>query len=402
MPTRLDRATFVSTLEATPVPLEQLEQNATLKGVVPFKADLDGNGVIHGANEYDRLFTQIDSYGRGADAQSTALVGPDGKATQSALALRELAKLTDSRDVLGWTTGIDFSAVDDLSQVRSSEKGTPAAVVAAAATLVREHKHNYGTQDPWFNLDPKHSLPMNVPLRGLGRTDANPAGHYKCNLFLGNTLAVAGFEPPYYGNRGSGEYANANQFYKFSDKYAAQYGNKVHFKMVAEVETAGLDSQTVRERVAAALRQAQPGDLILVDHQGDEVSDGGHGRVLLKNDLREDGSGELHAAQAAWAEGTIRREGLSSFTGEEKVWILRPTLRREEKPQSQQAQSQSQSQAQSQQVQTQQVQPQTRKPAPSQAVPTQRPVAQPVPPATSQRPSFWLSRLAGRFVPVPR
>lgn len=371
MPARLDRATFVSTLEATPLPLEKLEQDATLRAIIPHKADLDGNGLIHGANEYDRLFTQVDSYGRGEDAQATTLVGPDGKATQSAVALKALAELTANRDVLGWTAGVDFSKTEDLTQIRSTEQGTPTAVLSAAARLVRDYKQHYGNANPWLNLDPNHALPTNVPLRGLGKTEQNPGGRFKCNLFLGNTLAVAGFEPPYYGNKGKGEYPNANQFYKFTDKYAAQWGNKVHFNLVAEVELEGKSSDEARLTLTQALRQAKPGDLILVDHRGDEVSDGGHGRVLMKNDLREDGTGELHSGQATYSEGTIRREGLSSFTGEARVWILRPTLKRTTEPK---PKPQTQTQ-----VQPQTVRPQTQAQTQTQTV---RPQAQPQQPAS--------------------
>jgi len=163
-------------------------------------------------------------------------------------------------------------------------------MVAAAATLIRERKDNYGTNQPWYNLDPNHALPANVRLGGLAQSDRNPNGVWKCNLFGGNALYVAGFEPPYYGNRGKGEYPNANQFYTFSDKYAAQFGNKVHFKMVDEVALNGLDEATKKARLIEVLRNAQPGDLLMVDHQGTDISDGGHTRVVMANDLQADGT----------------------------------------------------------------------------------------------------------------
>ena len=64
-------------------------------------------------------------------------------------------------------------------------------------------------------------------LGGLAQSDRNPNGVWKCNLFGGNALYVAGFEPPYYGNRGKGEYPNANQFYTFSDvPYGFGFGSR--------------------------------------------------------------------------------------------------------------------------------------------------------------------------------
>ncbi len=70
----------------------------------------------------------------------------------------------------------------------------------------------------------------------------------------------------------------------------------------------------------------------MVDHQGTGVSDGGHTRAVMANDLQADGSGSIHSAQATQSEAAIRSEGLSSFSGEEHVWILRPNRPREGQP----------------------------------------------------------------------
>ncbi len=181
--------------------------------------------------------------------------------------------------------------------------------------LVEKYGNNYGVPDPWYNLDPNHALPANVPLGGL-------KGKWKCNLFGGNAMYAAGFEPPYYGNRGSGEYPNANQFFKWSDQYAAKYGNKVHFDLVGEVQVKGLDDEAKKTQIDAVLAQAMPGDMILVDHLGDDVADGGHTRVVISNDWAE--SGTLTAAQASRGDAQIKTHNLYHFTGEETLWILRP------------------------------------------------------------------------------
>jgi len=167
-----------------------------------------------------------------------------------------------------------------------------------------------GRRQPWYNLDPNHALPANVRLGGLGQSATKPNGVWKCNLFGGNALYVGGSEPPYYGNRGKGEYPNANQFYAFSDKYAAQFGNKVHFKMVDEVALNGLDGDAKKARLLEVLRSAQPSDLLMVDHQGADVSDGGHTRVVMSNDLQADGTGSIHSAQATQSEGRSWRRAL--------------------------------------------------------------------------------------------
>lgn len=333
MPNKVGRSDFNRALANASIDVKQAESDPSLKGALPQNADLDKDGKIHGEAEIDRLFTQVDSFGRNAAAAETTLIDPAGNGTQQAKAMKALGQLTQNEEVLGWTTGVKFAAVD-LSAI-TAPPGTPPGsetMVAGAAKLIRERKDNYGTHQPWFNLDPNHALPANVSLGGLAKNDRNPNGVWKCNLFGGNAMYAGGFEPPYYNNRGKGEYPNANQFYKFSDKYASQFGNKVHFKMVDEVRLDGLDPAEKEKRLIEVLKNAQPGDLLMVDHMGTDVSDGGHTRVVMANELQADGSGQLHSAQATLTEGAIRGEGLSSFMGEEHVWILRPNRPRAGQP----------------------------------------------------------------------
>ena len=326
MPRQLTRNEFLRTLKDTTIDLRRAEGDARLAPVLPKNADLDGNGKISGQAELDRLFTQLDSFGRNAAAQATALTGEDGKGTAAARAVAALGELTGKREVTGWVAGIDLDPRTDWSTYTAPKGswGNAAAMLGASAMLVQKHANNYGTHQPWFNLDPNHALPANTPLRGLGQTERNPNGVWKCNLFGGNALWAAGFEPPYYGNRGRGEYPNANQFWKFSDRYAKQFGNKVHFKMVEELDLTKLSPDERDAAVARLLQSAKPGDLLMVDHLGEEVTDGGHTRVVMANNLRADGTGTIESGQATQSQATVRSEGLSSFTNEEKIWILRP------------------------------------------------------------------------------
>jgi hypothetical protein len=333
MPNKVGRSDFNRALSNASIDVKQAESDPALKGAIPQKADLDHDGKIQGAAEIDQLFTQVDSFGRNAAATDTTLIDPSGNGTQQAKAMKALGQLTQNAEVMGWTTDVKFAAVDLTAFV--AKAGTPPGadtMLAGAAQLIRERKDNYGTHQPWFNVDPNHALPANVSLGGLAKNDRNPNGVWKCNLFGGNAMYAGGFEPPYYNNRGKGEYPNANQFYKFSDKYASQYGNKVHFKMVDEVRLDGLDHAEKEKRLIEVLKNAQPGDLLMVDHMGTDVSDGGHTRVVMANDLQADGTGQIHSAQATMTEGAIRGEGLSSFTGEEHVWILRPNRPRADQP----------------------------------------------------------------------
>lgn len=195
----------------------------------------------------------------------------------------------------------------------------------AAEFLVREHAHHYGVDDPWFNLDPNHALPANVRLGGL-------EGTWKCNLFACNTVYKAGFEPPYYGNRGRGEYPNANQLYKWSNEHARRYGNPVHFELGGELKIEDTEKAVgaarTKKALAKLLSTAKPGDMIIVDHRGDEIADGGHCRVVMDNKMKPDGTGYIACAQASRDAGKIRDEHLSRFTGEETLWILRPSKAR--------------------------------------------------------------------------
>jgi hypothetical protein len=68
------------------------------------------------------------------------------------------------------------------------------------------------------------------------------------------------------------------------------------------------------------LKSAEPGDLIIVDHIGTDVADGGHCRVLVgKND---DGTYEF--AQASFDSAQVKTESSGRLTNEETIWILRP------------------------------------------------------------------------------
>ena len=191
----------------------------------------------------------------------------------------------------------------------------PKSVGKAAEMLVEKYGNNYGVPDAWYNIDPNHALPANVSLGGM-------KGKWKCNLFGGNAMRAAGFEPPYYGNRGKGEYPNANQFFKWSDKYAEQYGNKSHFKMVSELAVDGLDYETKKEKILEVLKTIQPGDMVMVDHRGSEVADGGHTRVATSAFDPE--TMTFEAAQASRNAGLIKTTGYGAFTGEEHIWVLRP------------------------------------------------------------------------------
>jgi hypothetical protein len=200
-------------------------------------------------------------------------------------------------------------------------RATAAATVAAAEALVNgPTATNYGVPSRWINSDPRHAAPVNREINGT-------ANRWKCNLFAGNVMAAAGFEPPYYGNGRTGEYPNANQLYKWSDAYAARNGNANNVRFHLGGEMRDMPSMTAEERSAKLdelFAQLQPGDLLIADHVGTDVADGGHCRVYLGKDEQ----GNHRFAQAAQAQAEIQLEGPADVAGEEHLWILRPSTPR--------------------------------------------------------------------------
>ncbi|MEW5851758.1 MAG: hypothetical protein AB2A00_23415 [Myxococcota bacterium] len=299
--TKIHKTDFVGRMDGKSIDVREAQRNPQLAEVNVGRADLNHDGKIKGTDEAAQLFKEVDRFDSDGSAHSIAALTPAGTPTKGARLL----------DVLS-----GHIKADGPTNVGGSSGANGESVVRAARMLVTERGQNYGVDDPWFNLDPNHALPANVSLGGL-------KGRWKCNLFACNTVYAAGFEPPYYNNRGRGEYPNANQLFKWSDKYAGQYGNKTHFKLMGELDPQSLEGEAREKAIRDLLRSAQPGDLIIVDHMGTDVADGGHCRVLLGGDLG-DGSGTLQCAQASFDAAAIKDETVHSFTGEERIWILRP------------------------------------------------------------------------------
>ncbi len=215
-----------------------------------------------------------------------------------------------------------------VTEVNASLLGTAKGVVQAAQFLIDQHSSSYEEDSPWLNLDPNHALPANVRLGGM-------SGKSKCNLFVSQALYLGGFEPPRYGNGEKGEYANANQIWKWSDIVADKYGNPERFKMVSQVSLLDLPYDKKVSSIAEVLRKAEPGDLVLVDHgpssTGEKVINRGHARLVMDNPLARGGS-EISISNATDAKGAVRQNKRpSDLASEDHVWVLRPSQPRIEK-----------------------------------------------------------------------
>ena len=307
MPT-IQRSDFNRLLADKTLDKAQLAQDPRMAGVNLDKVDLDGDGKISGAAEMDKLYLAVDNFDRNGTYASM-----DGD--NSAVA-EKMNALGDAAGIRPWQ--VLGTTIDPTSGPLDSS-----AVADAAKAIVRDRAQFFGVDDPWKNSDPNHNLPANVRLGGL-------KGKWKCNLFAGNAVYDAGFEAPYYGNRGGGEYPNANQFFKWSDQYAGRYGNKVHFELKGELAVDELSGADKRTAIAKLLAQCEPGDLLMVDHMGSDVADGGHCRVVIANHMDADGNGYVECAQASFSAAEIQNERLSEFTGEEHIWILKPNRPRDD------------------------------------------------------------------------
>jgi hypothetical protein len=159
-------------------------------------------------------------------------------------------------------------------------------------------------------------------------------GKWKCNLFACGVMAAAGFEPPYYRTAGKptdeGEYPNANQLYKWSDQHASRSGNRgfVRFELRGELAVANLSPAEKEEQIKALLAKVEPGDLVIVDHIGTDVADGGHCRVATA----VHGDGTFDFAQASQDQAEVKRQDYMAFTNEETIWVLRANKKRPEGP----------------------------------------------------------------------
>lgn len=204
-------------------------------------------------------------------------------------------------------------------------RGTSAGTVQSAHFLIDQHADHYREQAAWYNLDPAHPLPTNVELTGM-------TGKSKCNLFVLQSVYLGGFEPPRYGNGAGGEYANANQMWKWGDAAAVTFGNPVRFETVAEAPLADASRREKIDRITEVLRQAEPGDLVLVDHgpkaNGERVVNRGHARVVLNNPLAKGGN-VIEVAHATDLRGAVvERETPSELAHEHHIWVLRPNVTR--------------------------------------------------------------------------
>ncbi len=321
--TSLSRQTFQRELSNKSIDVKRAAADKRLEDIDVEGADLDGDGVIKGAQETAALFKAVDDLDRDGRSGSVKLGTRSGARTVAPrlLALAEHARADGLAKQV--KKGIAAAKAIEAAPDPALTKG----VADAAKKLVDDRAADFGVPNKWVNSDPTHAAPTGRPIHGT-------EDRWKCNLFAGNALAAAGFQAPKYNNadpaKGErGEYPNANQWHKFSDAYAPGLGNKTHFKLVGEMNPLDYPEGPARDKAVAAFlaKHARPGDIVTVDHIGPDTADGGHVRVVVGNTLKPDGTGALIAAQARQDKAHIEHDTAAELGDEERIWVLRPVLK---------------------------------------------------------------------------
>ena len=287
---KLTRKDFVDTHAQQKLDLNKLDKAAR---AAVASADLNKDGVISGAAENDALFTAVDRFDHDGSAQSI-LTG----------------------DALGNKTAAG-TLLDALNPA-FGPTGKPATQSIADAALDRIAKFgkDYGVGGAWKTPNP--GIPGNKHPDETAYTALQ--GRWKCNCFAMDCLYQAGFLPPTYSKDGKGWYPVAVDLHNFAS------GPNRFFDQKGELKLNSMSEEQKQARITELMKQAQPGDLIIVKHQGPVQADGGHCRVVTANNFDKDGT--VSCAQASFNSAIVRDETVGSFSSEDTMWLLRPCRQR--------------------------------------------------------------------------
>lgn len=183
-------------------------------------------------------------------------------------------------------------------------------IAQAAKDLIAKRGEDYGVPGTWKSPNP--NVPGN---KSPGVTTLGAKDHWKCNLFGMDSLYAGGAKPPQYPG---GSYPIAIEI--------PNYARGPNAPLIKLGEVWPGKSANPQETIDALLKIARPGDIIIVNHQGTDTSDGGHTRIVVGNSYETNGT--VDCAQASSDAAKVRGESLGSFTGEEAFYLLRPAVSR--------------------------------------------------------------------------
>ncbi len=201
---------------------------------------------------------------------------------------------------------------------------TLADLVRVAAAIVNHPLlgPSFGESQTLRLIDSKHPL-----YTGPGALVPNTMNRWKCSLFVNSCLAAAGFQPATYGNGRGGEYAIAVELHRYSMQLQGRTKGLFDRRDTMLV-SAFPDAAAREQRIVQLLATVQPGDMVIVRHQGGSGADGGHCRLAVA----DNGDGTFQFAQASSQAAVIRTEGPAALLREQEIWVLRPTKARAEGP----------------------------------------------------------------------
>lgn len=200
------------------------------------------------------------------------------------------------------------------------------AATAAAPFSRRIDGVTYGCHAKQFGTAPTGGL-----LRAPGGVayDLGGAAYWKCNIFCGTVLALAGLSVPTFE---AGRYRHFPRAERFAEALVQRPG----WSLVRHLDHRDpRDPQRARagraqdSQIRELLAGTRPGDLLFVDHPGPPGDDGGHARVCVRAAARGDLDAAPEFAQALEDSARLRRDGMATLAGgrECQLHLVRSTVR---------------------------------------------------------------------------
>lgn len=257
-------------------------------GVAPaevHRADLDQNGSLSA----DEAFGLADL--RDRDGMGSSLIRSSSNGTPS----------------------LAGKALDAMEHLLDRSGPSGASIVAAAEDRIARFGKDYGVPGTWHSPNPR--IPGNT--RPDKTLFGGTRGSWKCNLYGLDVLYQAGFAVPHYE---SGWYPIATEIPAFAR------GKNRFFDMIVEAKLEGVPHDQKRRLVENIMRGCRPGDLLMANHMGADISDGGHTRVVVANNFLENGT--IDCAQARQDAAKVLTHSWTDLSGEEALFLLRPSVPR--------------------------------------------------------------------------
>lgn len=196
-----------------------------------------------------------------------------------------------------------------------------------AAPLVRRLDGvRYALFSTQFGISPTGGLQR---LPGGVAYDFGRAPYWKCNVFCGAVISLAGLSVPTFQ-------AGAYRHFPRAERFAEALVRRPGWQLVTHLDHRDPDDperarsgRSQDAQIRELLTSARAGDLLFVDHPGPPGDDGGHARICVQPAKRGDRDSAPAFAQALSEAARIRNDGMSLLAGgrESQLWLVRCTVR---------------------------------------------------------------------------